>query len=185
MGWFTPAEQAILRRRVVKLSTMAELRFASKTSRVWNGDRWLKFGGHLWQPLYGAGIIDGIPVMTTTAVESITLSLPGINSSIMGLALAGGNEAYQRPMLLHWLFRGEDWQPLFSKVVFYGFMQPPAVSDRDGMRVISVECLNAMFNRSRPSYGRFNDADQQARYPGDKFFSFQASMTQKRVRGYP
>lgn len=186
MGWFSPSEAAILKKRVVRLSSLVEMDFKTETRRVWNGDRWLKFNGHLWQPMFGQGIIDGIPIMTTGTIESVNLSLNGIPSAALGLALADRSEVAQRPMKIYFLFRDPDWQPLFAKIAFYGFMQPPRITQSGaGLRTVSVECMNAFFNRSLPPFGRYNYTDQVQRHPGDEFFSHQGQLTYKVIKGYP
>ncbi|MGL5936975.1 MAG: hypothetical protein ACRCZI_15295 [Cetobacterium sp.] len=191
MDFFTADQLLALQQKVVRAATLCELFFDTTPERVWNGDTLLTAGGRSWKPLRGAGFIDGIPGLGQGTAESVTLRLSGTDESILALTLSESDLVSQRLMVLYMQLMGDDWQPIGQPLaVFYGYMQPPRVDrsvvngEEGSEQSISIECLNAFYNRSRPPYGRYNDSDQQRRYDGDKFFSFVSSLVSKIVT-YP
>ncbi len=188
MSWFTEEELAITEKGVVRVAILVELRFKSKTMYCWNGDTWLEANGRLWQPLHGHGMIDGIPVLGQGTAENLTLSLPGIDNATLALALAETDMVSQQLAIVYFQLFNDNWQTIGApRPAFFGFMQPPRVSRsafgvKEGSeQTISVECVNAFYNRSRPPFGRYTDADQKKRHPGDEFFSFVAGTVSKTV----
>jgi hypothetical protein len=188
MDFFTPDQLLAFQQKTVRAATLCEMFFEPTAKRVWNGDTQLVAGGLAWEPLRGAGFVDGIPGLGQGTADSVTLKLSGVDESLLGLALSESDAVQQRLMVLYLQLLSDEWQPIGAPLaVFYGYMQPPrvdrsiATGDQGSEQLISVECLNAFYNRSRPPYGRYNDSDQQRRYPGDKFFSFVAGLASKTI----
>lgn len=188
MGLFTAAEVERMSKTTVRVALLAELQFRSGPYYVWSGDRVLKTAGHEWQPLHGMGFVDGIPMLSLGEAESITMTLNGVDHAAMAAAIADTDEVSQRFVLLSLLYFDADWQPIGVPAnLYYGFMQPPRVSrtaasgEQGAEQRITVDAVNAWFNRSRPPFGKYTDVDQQRRHPGDKFFSFIASTVSKVV----
>lgn len=191
MGWFSAGQLAVLTARNPRVALLAEFRFQGDTKRVWNGDRWLKIGADVYQPLRGRGFIDQLPVQALGTTESVNTSLPGVDSSIVALAFAATADIVQRVAILSLQFFDKDWAPVGSPLgVFFGFMQPPRATTtimqgvEGPVKTISMEILNMFFNRSKPPYGRYDDADQEARSTGDRFFAFVTDVADKNVT-YP
>lgn len=191
MTFFNSAQIEALSKGVVRLGTLAELQFKTGPVYIWNGDTPLDHAGKNWLPLYGQGMVDGIPVLGQGSAESLTLTLNGVDGEHLRLALQDTDDVSQQFMILYTQTFNEDWQPVGQPVaIFYGFMQPPRVSRSpalDGQEIlqtITVECLNAFYNRSRPAFGRYTDTDQKRRSPGDSFFSFASTLVSKQVK-YP
>ena len=194
MAFFTPAQIALLSAGTVRLDLLFEFQFAAGTKRVWNGNTPLVSGGFTWQPMFGAGVIEGLSMPIGTAAESVTFQmngLPGRADSLLAEALAGTDDVIQRLVIVYLQLFGEDWQPVGAPIgIWWGFMQPPRVSRSEmtgtegAVQAVSTTAENAFFNRSRPPYGRYTDRDQQARAAGDKFFQFTPSLLFKRF-DYP
>jgi hypothetical protein len=194
MGFWTAEQIARFAAGTVRLDLMVEFQFATGTKRVWNGNTPLVSNGFTWQPMYGAGGIDGLSMPIGTAAESVTFQmngLPGKADSLLAAALAGTDEVLQRLAIIHLQLFGEDWQPEGPPVgIWWGFMQPPRVSRTPmqgavgGTQLVTMAAENAFFNRSRPPYGRYTDRDQQARSPGDKFFQMTPALLFK-IFDYP
>lgn len=186
MSFFTADQIEALAANVVRIDLMAELQFRSQTVRVWNGHYPLSSGGQTWKPLHGAAQFDGITVNGGGTADSVTMTLNGLpdqDPDLLSLALEETPDVVQQFVLLYLQFFSDDWQPQGNPLPFWwGFMQPPKVSrspmsgTEGGMQSIRVDAENAFFNRSRPSFGRYTDRDQQSRHPGDLFCQFGPSL---------
>jgi hypothetical protein len=194
MAFFSPEQVAEFAKRQVRLDLLVEFRFASETMRVWNGNTALETGGNTYLPMYGYGSIDGLGMGAGTASESITFQMSGLPSKaldFLGMALDASHEVDQRVVIVSLQLFDEEWQPLgVPAPIFWGFMQPPRISRTEmngtegAIQSITMTAENALFNRSRPAYGRYTDRDQQVRSSGDRFFQFTPSLLHK-VFTYP
>jgi len=191
MGFFTPDEIEKLAGQVVRIGTLAEPNFKTGVQRYWNGDTVLETGSRLWQPLHGYGMIDNIPALGQGQAQSVTLTLSGVSEDVLVAAIGDTDNVSQQLITIYFQLFDEAWQATGSPIaVFWGFMQPPRVSrsigtpEDGGDQVVTIECVNAFFNRSRPPFGRYTDADQQRRSPGDKFFSYIARTVYQQLT-YP
>lgn len=186
MAFFTDEQVAQLAAATVRVALLTEFQFASGTKRIWNGDTLLASGGREWLPVHGAGSIDGLSVPTGTAAESVTFTVSGLPNDAAGLlaeALAGTEDVMQQLVTVYLQLFTDDWQPAGAPIgIWWGFMQPPKVSRTEmqgtegAMQTVEMSAENAFFNRSRPSFGRYSDRDQQGRSPGDKFFQFASKL---------
>ena len=194
MSFFTPEQIDHLSQSTVRCDFLVKFDFASETIRVWNGNTKLEAGGHLWQPMYGAGGIDGLSLTPGTVSETVTFQLGGLPDQAVDFlshALEETPEVLQQLVTVFLQLFDEDWQPVGIPIgLWWGFMQPPRVSRTEmqgaegAVQSIKLTAENAFFNRSRPPYGRYTDRDQQKRSPGDKFFTFIGSLIFKVFR-YP
>lgn len=196
MSQFFTAEQiALLAAATVRADFLVKFEFVAKTEFAWNGNvSLLANDGNTYLPMFGLGQIDGLGLGGGTASESVTLSLDGLPGQALDWltqALANTADVNQQMVTIALQLFGEDWQPVGMPIpVFRGFMQPPRVSrstmsqDQGATQSISVTAENIFFGRARPPFGRNTDRDQQARYPGDKFFGFVNSLLFKTIT-YP
>jgi hypothetical protein len=194
-SFFTDAQIERLSGQEVRCDFMVDFEFASGPLYAWNGESNLEVNGKTYKPMHGFGVIEGLglPGPGTTS-ESVTLSLdglPGMSLDFLAKALEDTREVDQQLVTISLQLFDEDWQTVGSPIaVFRGFMQPPKVTrsvmmgTEGGTQGVSIVAENIFFGRSRPPYGRNTDRDQQARYPGDKFFGFVSSLVFKKI-GYP
>ena len=192
--FFTPAQVALLSASVVRCDFLCKFEFVSETLYAWNGNTPLVVGGNTYQPMYGYGAIDGLGLSGGASSEAVTLSLnglPGQSLDFLAAALADTPEVDQQLLTIYLQLFTDDWQPSGTPIpIFRGFMQPPSVSrspmqgTEGGQQSITVTAENIFYGRARPPHGRNTDRDQQARYPGDKFFGFVSSLLNK-VITYP
>lgn len=191
MAFFTPSQIATLSESTVRLDLLAEFQFQSETIRVWNGNTKLTAGGHDWQPMYGAGTIEGLAMSGGTVSETVSFTLNGLpdqSADFLAKALEETPDVVQQLVIVFLQLFGDDWQPVGTPIgLFWGFMQPPGINrspaqDESGStQSITLTAENAFFNRSRPPFGRFTDRDQQTRYPGDRFFQFVPQLLFKNI----
>lgn len=193
--FFTSDQITALSDGTVYCAFVVKFAFTSSTVYAWNGNYPLTIGANTYQPMYSMGTIDGLGYAADGSSESVTLTLTGLpdqtGTDFLALALDGTDEVSQKVVTISLQLFDSEWQPSGSPLpLFYGFMQPPKVSRSQatqsdgGVQTITVSAENIFFNRSKPSYGRNNDRDQQARSSGDKIFGFVASLVNKTVT-YP
>lgn len=197
MSAFFSADQiALLSATTVRADFLCKFDFASGILRAWNGNTILAdVDDNEYLPMFGFGTIDGLGLAGVgTTSEAITLSmdgLPGMPLDFLAKALEDTREVDQQMVTVSLQLFNDDWQVSGSPIpIFNGFMQPPKIT-RSAMDTLegavqSVRLMaeNIFFGRSRPPFGRNTDRDQQARFPGDKFFGFVASLLFTKIR-YP
>lgn len=193
MTFFTPAEIEKFE-GVIRTAFLVEMDFVSQKIGVWNGTTKLTVNGTEFLPLFGAGSIEGLSFQNSTVSKSVTFTISGIDDESLGLALADPGEMQNRLVKVYLQMFDEDWQQIANPpVIFFGYMQPPAVEQTEvttdfnadsPTQVIKMSAENIFYNRSKPPGGRYTDRDQQLRHPGDEFFKFGPSLVFK-VFYYP
>lgn len=195
-AFFTLDQIAALSATAVRCDFLVTFDFAGGPYWAWNGNTELPaLDGNTYKPMYGFGTIDGLGVTGPgTTSESVTLSLDGLPDmplDYLAKVLADTAEVEQRMVSIALQLFDEEWQPVgYPIVLFRGFMQPPKVSrstmegDKGATQSIALVAENIFFGRARAPNGRNTDRDQQARYPGDKFFGFVSSLVFKKIT-YP
>lgn len=189
MSFFTADQLALLSASTVRLATLVDFEFDSITHRVWNGAGRLIAGGQEYVGLgLGGGLagIEGLIYSPTPESKQVTLSLSGVDESLLALALAETDQTEGRLCIISFQLFDASWQPIGSPMEpFFGIMQKPKVTrsplDKDGggQQVIQLPVENLFFGRSRPAAGRYTDRDQNLRYPGDRFFAYVGSLVSK------
>lgn len=193
MGFFTPEQAAALAQTTVRLGTLVDLDFEDAPKHLWNGHGRLDVGEIEYEGLAGLGSIEGLGYANDPASKVITLTLSGTNDvplpdSILALALAEQDKIEGRVAVISFVLFDADWQLLTTPIEpIFGIMQRPKVTrtpilgEDGGQQLVSLPVENLFYGRARPPAGRYTDRDQQTRYPGDRFFSFVASLMNKRI----
>lgn len=194
-AFFTPEQIERFSASVVRCDFLVEFDFATGPKYAWNGNTELPIGDKTYQPMFGAGAIEGLEQAGQgTKSSAVTLSLnglPGDRLDMLAAALGDTEAVQQRMLTVSIVFFDEDWQVIgVPAPIFFGFMQPPKVSrspmqgTEGATQSVSLTAENVFFGRARAPNGRYTDRDQQARSPGDKFFGFVSSLVHK-VITYP
>jgi hypothetical protein len=156
--------------------------FADAPRRVWTGWGDLVTAGHTWQGIGDLIGVSEIPASTSATAESVTLTLQGATSEMQELARAAKSRVQDRQIVIYQQFflvapddeAVQPWSPLLPAFAVYsGKMDRMAYSaergnDAEYMRTIELTTYGLFTNRNAPPNGRWTDADQQRRYPGDK-----------------
>ena len=140
----------------------------------------LSFGGDDYT---GAGDIGGIGAVeedSELSRSTLQLSLRGLPSDIISILL---NEHYQgRPATVYLAYLDPATFQLVDTpfIVYKGRMDSPATDEGETVSVtLTVESRFAAWDR--PVSRRYNNADQQSRYPGDKGMEFVEQTTEKNL----
>lgn len=184
----TAQQAAALAGTEVRMATLMEMRFASRTERLWNGVGTITVAGVEWRGLGRFGAIDGLPQTRSITADKVTFTLSGVSEDIQAIAANARADVKDRMVLVWFQLFGEDWQPVGPRIpAWWGLMQRVRMlrekgsDEHAGERAVAVEAENPYAGRARPASGRFTDRDQQARFPGDKFCRFVARQARKRT----
>lgn len=188
MSFLDAARAAALVGSTVRLATLVELQFASRTMHLWNGTASIDLYGVEWSGVGKYAAIEGLQQSRDATSSKVTFKLDGVSEEVLAAARRNTADIDGRYAYVWLQLLDAEWQALGARIpILVGRMQRIAV-DRDaaselsgGGRSVSLDVENVFANRSKPSAGRYTDADQQARHPGDKFCRFAAAQLRRRI----
>lgn len=163
----------------VPLIVFVELAFDSGTVRVTNAAYNQTWNGSTWIGLARLGGIDPIEEGAGVQANAIGLRLSGVPTDMVSIALG---EHYQGRRCRIWAAPlSASYQVLADPVVvFDGRMDTMAV-EMGRTAIITLTAESRLADLERPRVRRYNDADQQAEYPGDKGLEFAEEMVEKEL----
>lgn len=159
--------------------------FRDGPKRWWTGFGDLEAGGYTWQ---GVGdLIDMTPIDTAydLSAQPMTFTL-ACTPELLALALSYESRVRDRAVTVSTqlfaveaqasftpgggqILRGQPLGPAF--VMYSGTLQKmPWKASGPSQRTLRLEAEGLFFRRNAPPRGRWTDADQKARYPGDRGF---------------
>ena len=162
----------VLRSGQIGQAALVWMDFAGGAKRWWTGFGDLDAGGHRWQ---GVGDLISISPISTAydlSAEPMTFTL-ACTPELLALAINAKARVRDRTVMVSLqLFDMDTKQVLGSPfVMFSGTMQRmPWKASGPTERTLTVEAEGLFFRRNAPPRGRWTDADQKARYPGDRGF---------------
>lgn len=152
-----------------------EMLFDTSPLRIWTGVGERVIGGDTYT---GAGqllTVDGLEEAGDLTALSAVLTLSGVPSSIVALAL---DEPYQRRRC-RVLFGVRDVADAVE--VFSGLMNTMAIEDSGETSKISLMVDSKLVELERAKIRRYTHESQQSRHSGDTFFSFVADLQDRDV----
>jgi hypothetical protein len=134
---------------------------------VWNGITWLGFGSTV--------AITTIEETTAIEAKGITLTMSGIDVSLLGGIMLEFQVGL--PALIRLGLFDENVALIDDPVISWaGRMDQPTI-DVDGQTAtISINCENRLLEMNVAVDRRYTNEDQQIDYPGDRGFEFVASI---------
>lgn len=173
------------------LALLFEGQFASGALRLWSGLGSFVWGGKTWT---GAGhliSIGDIEEGREVAAGGTSIYLAGVEPAHISLALG---EARQNMPGKCWLAlmqtraeaganapaTGCDWVPIGEPVLlFVGGLNVPRVPVSADKALIELQYTNRLAGLTAPAAWRYSDADQQAKFAGDRAFEYVTSSVTK------
>lgn len=158
------------------LALLIELQFGSGTVRLATARVDIVSGG---QTFYAAGLAGQIDAIEdkTTEVSGLRLTLSGIDSAVIAIALA--EQVRGRPIKL-WLavLDAASNALLDSYLLWTGQMDTMPITQQGGTATVSItaEHRGVLFGRPKPA--RYTDGDQQRLHPGDRCLEYVTSQSQ-------
>lgn len=184
----SPSIGGALAADVVCLALFAELVFADQTLYLWSGLGTITPTGTPYNPAstfpYGQaftglgwlGKISTIPQTSKVQAQNVTIELSGIPSNL--IAEIVGEVRLTGTVTIWYAFFDNSGQFASPNLladpvqVFSGSMDVPSITDDGTTAAISIACENTLLSLNLAPNRRFDDPDQQLRYPGDLGFSF-------------
>lgn len=164
----------------VRAVLFVEFQFASGTQRYCTASYTMSWLGQEWVGLGSLADVEEIRETDQLVATGVRFTLSGIPSAIVAMAL--GEDIQGRRCRAWYAFLDENYQVIdMPPLEFEGRVDVPAIIDggSSGQIVITVESRLADF--ARPNVRRYNDADQQAQHPGDRFFEFMPQMVEMEI----
>ena len=156
-----------------------EIDLDSGPLRLWTGYGDRTIGGQTYAGGGNLVAISGLEEVADLSAKNITLTLNGMPSSVVSLAL---QEPYQRRKVrVLWGVRGvSDFVEVFS-----GSLNQMIIEDGPDSGTISVTVDSKLVELERASNRRYTSLSHKTRYPTDTFFDFVAQIQDKGVRFQP
>ena len=170
----TSDAKAQLTASIVQPCILAQCQFRNETIYAWTGIGTLSWNGHTWLGVGTLGQMSQISETTDLSAQGWTLTLSGIPSNLLTDTLDEMSTAEQALLYLGFLSNGSlIGDPIPAGV---GMMDQPTIdlSAQEATITIDVETRLSDLQRSRG--GRYTDADQRSRYPGDGSLRFVSHM---------
>lgn len=155
----------------VRPVTFVETVFAGGTFRFWTGIGDITWDGELWT---GAGnLLEITPMTETTLVKAngITITLSGVNSSLLSAVLA---QVQQSKTARCWLgFLDSSGAVIGDPYNFFvGFMDLPEIQEGGATSTITIGVESELIELLHPRNRRYTHEDQVTDFPTDKGFNF-------------
>ncbi len=159
---------------------LVEIQFGGGTVRVTDAPYNITWSGNEFTGLGHLGQIEPIRESAEAEATGLRFTLAGPVSAYLSLAL---QEPLQGdPVLVYVAFFDANHQIIADPVLEWsGRADTMSVSDSADQSTITLTAESRFADFARARERRFSDADQQAAYPGDKFFEFLPQMAEKTI----
>lgn len=165
-----PATLAALQQgQVVRVMRLVRMDFASETIRVHQGFGPIRTAdGQVWSGLGELGSISDIDRAVVPSGGSPTLTLSGVDPSLIAKTLAAADETKGRPVRIFDQHFNDDLGLLDTPLAIWsGLMDRMSIQDDGQTAAITVQTVTLLYNRRRPAFGYLNAASQRRLYPND------------------
>ena len=175
----TTAVDTALAAEVIRPCALVRLDFASGNVLVNSTASTITYSAEDYLGVGDLGAIDTIEEAGSVQPTGIKLTLSGIPPSYLSIAL--GDDYQGRDVKIYTALLDESHQLIADPVlVFQGRMDYMSIAMAE-TATITITAENHLANWNRPRVRRFNDKDQQDKYPGDKGFEFVEQMIETEI----
>ena len=137
----------------------------------------VSWDGHTYTGAAGIGTIEPI-TESDAGAHGIALTMAAIDPSVIGTAIA--EDAQGRECLIR-LAIVDGATLRVDPCVWRGVMDVIYVEDDGARPILRLTAEHQMIAWQQPSGALFSDAEQQARYAGDKFFAYAAQIAEATI----
>lgn len=163
----------------VEIAILFEGEFASGWVRLWSGIGNLSWNGYTWT---GTGNLLGISGIDETAeirAAGITVSLSGIPSDLLAVALGDARSGRVGRVYLAFFSSGSIVaDPILQ---FEGRLDVPAIEDGAETGSIAVSYESELIDLERARERRYTPEDQAIDFPGDLGFDYVAGLQDAQI----
>ena len=151
--------------------------------RLWTGNATKSFsdigGSGDYLGIGTLGNISSISETTEVAAKSIDLSLSGIPTEYVSLALS--NNYRGRDAVVYLILFNTAMSSYEQLTLFRGKMDQLVINEGSDISTITVKCESRLIDLNRPNDIRYTDEAQKQLYPTDNGLQFVASMADKSI----
>ena len=165
---------------VVRPIFLIKMAFDSDTLNIWNGVGDLTFDSATYSGLGDLLAISQIDESSDISAKGINVTLTGLKSSFLSLAL---NEDYQGRALTVYLGAFDSTGSLIADpvVVFSGFMDVMTITESGDSSTISLAVENKLIAFERTKERRYTPEDQKIDFPNDRGFEYVADTARQEI----
>ncbi|WP_342049871.1 MULTISPECIES: hypothetical protein [unclassified Cupriavidus] len=139
---------------------------------VWEGNTWLGLGA--------LGSIDAIEEQAGLEAIGLRFTLTGVPTEMIAITL--GQQYQGRPCQVWFAPLTEDLQLAYQPIRLSYARMDTMDTEVGDTATITVSAESRMVAWERAKTRRYNNEDQQAKYPGDRGFEFVAQMVEKNLQ---
>lgn len=169
-----------LRQGNISADYLVYMDFEGTPKNWWTGWGDLRAMGGTWQGIGDLISVSGLPMSYKPSADTVNFKISSASKEMQLLAKQSASKVYGREVAVYMQFfevfpdAGQPWQPLgpaFS--VYAGWMDQlsyKASRDDKGIltRRLELSAEGVFVRRNAPANGRWTDADQKRRHPGDR-----------------
>lgn len=153
--------------------------FISGTVRAWSGYGNLTWRGVSWTGTGTLLAVSNVTETNETSANGITVTLSGIPSELISLALSEVKQGASGKVYLGML----DGQIVINDpiLLFSGKLDIPSITDEGEFAEISITYENRLIDLERPRIRRYTPEDQRQLFPDDAGMDFVPSIQERKV----
>ena len=171
------AAQVALELANVPRLMLVSMDFSSGFLYVTNAGYNIDWNGHAWLGLGRLGSIEAVKETPDLAANAVNLKLSGVPTAQINTALT---EHYQgRACIIRVAPLSADYAILADPVIVFSGRMNTMDIDIGATATITLNVESRLADWDRPRVRRYNDADQQAEYPGDLGLQYVEQMVEK------
>ena len=176
----TPAYLAAIQAGILRPALFVEANFVSGPVYLWTGLQSVAWNGQTWTGVGRLGTISTIEETSSVEAKGITMSLSGIDPTLLADVLGEFQVALPAAIYLG-LF--DDSMTLIPDPIccFAGMMDQPTIDVTGETATISINCENRLIEMNVPAGRRYTQEDQQRDYPADLGFGFVNSIQDAQI----
>lgn len=160
---------------------LVELDFASGPFRAWTGLGQLHWAGKVFEGVGSIGAVGEVEETVELRAVRLTLALSPVPQEVVDIALAERSFRLRPARLWGALLDAEGAFVADPFPLWAGLMDTMEVTDGAEPRV-ALTCESRLVDLERAEVRRYTDADQQAEYPGDRFFEYVPALQEAEIR---
>ena len=160
---------------------LVELDFASGPFRAWTGLGQINWAGKVFEGVGSIGAVGEVEETVELRAVRLTLALSPVPQEVVDIALAERSFRLRPARLWGALLDAEGAFVADPFPLWAGLMDTMEVTDGAEPRV-ALTCESRLVDLERAEVRRYTDADQQAEYPGDRFFEYVPALQEAEIR---
>lgn len=165
---------------VVEPVYFLEMNFDDLAVRVHTQIGTVTWGGHDWIGVGSFGGVSTVEENSDLSRRTITYSLSGIPGDMVSIVLGENYQGRTANLYLGFIDRDTGVLVATPELMDQGRMDIAEIQEGDSFTVtLNAESRFAAWNR--PVVRRYNNADQQARFPGDRGLEFIEQAADKQI----